>query len=512
MKKTIKKAILSFAGAFVSGLIFAGCAGPGSEPVPTATPMPTPEPIIEKVYVTATPTPSPTPTEVPWDGKRFTIDAEETYQTIEGIGAAYTWYSDWINVVDEQDGVFDALFKDAKLTVLRFKNEYEYKKDGEAPNWEAMKRYYDEAVKRAAEYGEKPIILLSCWSPKAALKENNDLTGNATLKKNDKGEFVYDEYAAWWVESVKYYESKGIHIDYISLQNEIDFAPSYDGCPFGTEETETTPSYAKAFLAVYRAFKAEMGDERPKMLAPETMSCKQTNIFPYIKDILKEEPDSIDGLGYHLYVGGEGSDETNITDPKSFTTEFMSLNNMYPDMSKWQTEYYIGHAIQTANLVNNFFLYGNGNAYIYWSGVWEDWREGFENTKLIGMIYEKHKRVSTTGWRICADYYALRHFSEYIRPGFTRVKTVTGNASVNGSAYISPDGKQLVAVIINNSDEKQDYLVSVKGFTFHDAEVFRSIFGEECKVATECFQRQGYIYPETVITLEPYSVYTVVIQ
>ena len=318
------------------------------------------------------------------------------------------------------------------------------------------------------------------------------------------------------MESVKYYESQGVPIDYISLQNEIDFDADYDGCTFAPEETDTQASFAKAYLAVYRAMKAEFGDKAPKMLAPETMSCRLSNITPYIKDIIAEEPDSIDGLAYHLYVGGEGYEGVdNRVKPNSFVSEFMSLNNLYPDYRKWQTEYYVGHGIETAGVINNYLVYGNGNAYIYWSGTWADDsmdNVSFENGKLIGLTLEKHKRLSPTGWRVCADYFALRHFSEYIKPGYVRVKTVTGSQDVLGSAYISPDGKKVTCVLINNSSEPLEYMIRCDGFVFHDADYVQSIFGEECKSSTSLLNDMGIIYPETVITLEPYSVSTIVLQ
>ncbi len=518
MKKHKMLFALFLASALAVTCLSGGCALGEEEPVFTPTPMPTPEPIVQEIRVTATPTPTPTPTPGPyanWDGKLFSVDTSVKYQTIEGFGAAYTWYSNWVDAVDDQDGLFDALFKDAGLSILRFKNEYEYVSEDKATNAETMKRYYDEAVERLAAQGIKPVVLMSCWSPAAKLKANNDRTGAASLRKNADGTFCYDEYAAWWVESVKYYEAQGVPIDYISLQNEIDFAASYDGCTFSPEETEDEASYAKAFLAVYRAMRAEFGEKAPKMVAPETMSCKHTTIMPYIKGILAEEPGSIDILGYHLYVGGEGKDEDNTVKPNSFINEFMGLNNLYPDMRKWQTEYYVGHGIDTAGVINNYLVYGNGNAYIYWSGTWaEDQidKMSFENSKLIGMALEKHKRLTTSGWRICADYYALRHFSEFIKPGYVRIKTVTGSQDVLGSSYLSPDGKKLVCVLINTSSEPMEYMLKTDGFVFHDADYVRSVFGETCTSSTKLFENMGIIYPETVITLEPYSVSTIVLQ
>ena len=60
-----------------------------------------------------------------------------------------------------------------------------------------------------------------------------------------------------------------------------------------------------------------------------------------------------------------------------------------------------------------------------------------------------------TGWRLTGDYYAIRHFSEFVRPGYTRIKATTKDRTVATSAYISPDASKVALVLINSSNEEK---------------------------------------------------------
>lgn len=437
------------------------------------------------------------------------VDPQKEFQTIDGFGAAYTWYSDWIKYCDDTEGLFDSLFSDAKLSILRFKNEYEYNQEDYASNAAAMASYYKAACERSSEYGEKPIVLMCCWSPPASLKTGNDITGGASLKKNQDGEYCYEEYADWWVESIQYYETQGIQVDYVCIQNEIDYAADYDGCRFAVTETDTEASFARAYMAVYDAFQLAFGENAPKMLGPETMSCTTTSMLSYMQDVINEKPESIYGLAHHLYVGGEGDGDTNHVDAASFITGFMQINQIFPEYKKWQTEYYIGHALETALLINNCMVYEQANAYLYWSGTWGELDPSFENTYLIGLTLQEKDRMTESGWRICADYYAIRHFSEFVRPGYVRIQSLTGNRDVASSAYQSVDLTKIALVLINTGEEEQTYQVNISGCDIENGNVYQSVFGDECESADSCYQYLGKQTDTITVILPAKSVTTV---
>jgi O-glycosyl hydrolase len=84
--------------------------------------------------------------------------------------------------------------------------------------------------------------MLTSWSPPASLKASGKekCHGNldCTLKKKKNGKFVYEEFADWWLESLKHYQEKGLTPYYISMQNEPSFIPpDWEGCKFEPKET-----------------------------------------------------------------------------------------------------------------------------------------------------------------------------------------------------------------------------------------------------------------------------------
>ena len=441
--------------------------------------------------------------------KTYTVNPDTTFQTIGGFGCAYTWYSDWLFKGKKIDEALDAFFQEGGMSVLRFKNEYEYDRPDYASNAETMKKYYDGACERLAKIGEKPIILMCCWSPATYLKEGGDRSGNASLRKNDKGEYCYEEYGEWWAEAVEYYRNYGIAVDYVSIQNEVDFAPDYDGCTFAREETDTQASYAKAYLAVYRAFRERFGDEAPIMIAPETMSCVATDMLGYVRPIIDACPESIGGIAHHLYVGGEGDGDTNTVSPTSFVSHFMETQQFLGEYPLWQTEYYIGHAIDTALLINNCLVYERANYYLYWSGPWADECSTFENTYLCGTYWSNNDWKNDHGWRLTADYYAMRHFSEYIRPGYVRIQSLTNDAGIASSAYLSQDGNRMVCILINSTDEERDYVIAPDR-ECDSSVIFQSVFGLECENEDDCYQCLGALPEDRIMTLPAYSVTTIV--
>lgn len=445
------------------------------------------------------------------DGYRpFTFDHSQRYQEIEGFGASYTWFSDMLFQCDDTEGAYDALFSDAKLTIVRFKNEYEYYNEDMALNASTMLTYYEEANKRAAEYGEKPIVLLCCWGPPAKLKEGNNRTGATSLKKDENGNYCYEEYAKWWVESLEYYRAQGIPVDYICIQNEVELAADFDGCRFDYKETEKCASFAKAFLAVYYAMQERFGDAAPKMLGPECMSCEANTIYMYMKEILETEPDSVYGIAHHLYVGGKTNSVENQMDPDSFTMKLLKLYDKYMDLPRWQTEFYVGHGIDTATLINNCMVYEQANVYLYWSGVWQENSEGaMETDSLISCCNGRANWLTKTGWRRTADYYAMRHFSEFIRPGYNRIQCTTKDRDVRSSTYISKDGSKVVVVIINVSNEEKKYYLHGDNYNITSTNVYQSVFGNTCTSEDKLWQDLGAMNDKYQIVLPSKSVTTI---
>ena len=206
-----------------------------------------------------------------------TVDLYTTYQTIDGFGASYTWYSDWLYNNNNKEMGYDWIFSEAEFNILRFRDlnrvqsdgEYQSAKDG----YLAYKGYYDAAVER----GITPTVLVTSWGQYnrnldfVAFNELSDKGFSYyTLAKDENGEYMYDELADFCVESIQLFFDAGIPVHYFAISNETELqerhvdeqgrARDEAGFFLGPDETDDYCAYWKAHIAVYEAFQEAFGE------------------------------------------------------------------------------------------------------------------------------------------------------------------------------------------------------------------------------------------------------------
>ncbi len=501
-----KGQVLAFLAA--CSLLLAGC-GANPTTAPAATDSSAPAATTDAVTETS---PATDTLVILEDAAHVTVDLGDTKQTIDGFGAGFTWYSDMAVKSPYSEEIMAALFDDAKLSILRFKNEYGYSSFKQSA--ETNLAYYTYAKAAAESRNETIKILYTSWSPTADLKSNNSINGGGSLKKDENGNYVYGAFADWWTESVKAYREYGIAVDYVSIQNECDFVASYDGCELKPTETSDYASYADAFLATVEAFSKEFPDDMPYMIGPETMSCEPGSLKAYLKKILEEKPDSIYGVAHHLYVGGTSTDDPNYCNADSFILNFMDDASFCAEnnLKAWQTEFYRGTPLQTANVINNSLVYENANAYIYWGGVWKgDKSKNLDSNDMVSIATAMGDWPGPHGYLLTGDYYVMRHYSEFIRPDYVRVEgNHDGGLNVRMSAYLSPDKSRLVLILINNGTEDMTFQLSNLGFTVTESQSYQSSFYEGY-TAEDMYQSIGALGENQTLVLKQKSITTVVL-
>ncbi len=468
------------------------------------------------------------------DAAQVDIDNTVSYQEIEGFGAGYTYYSNYVYFAQYKDEIYDLLFSDAHLSVLRFKNsflyneEVDYKPETEEDfnvefNPKTERDFYENARERFEKLGITPKVLMSSWSPAPYLKNSESLYGEGTLAKDENGEYVYDKYGEYWYQTIKAYNDAGIPVDYLSIQNEPDFVASYESCSFDPEESGKAASYQKSFDAVYNA--CQKLENPPKMLAPETMSFKIASLSKFIDPILENNPESLYGIGHHLYVGATKGK------PYTYNLEFASIAKRYPKLPKWQTEYYEGDFMDTVQIIQNSMLYENLNCYIFWGGVWKNPGQK-EMDNLIGMDAGSDEETwdHEHGYIIGEKYYSMRHFSEYILPGYIRIGTNIRTDDkeedsddeaelsvvrqelddLSCSAYISPDKKRIVLVSVNDTDDVKKLQYQFADYHIDSSKVILTNY-QDGENTEEFYTESGSLDDLQCYELPAHSVATIVI-
>lgn len=261
-------------------------------------------------------------------------------------------------------------------------------------------------------------IMMTSWSPPGSLKS----TGSAfkgTLAKNAQGQFVYTNFANWWVNSIKYWQSNSTVPDYVSIQNEPDWYPTSgtnSGWQAGCELTPTEGTYAsytKAFNATVAALQAN-GLGGVKLIAPDPSGMAGNSVQNYLTNL---PAGSLSAVAHHPYGNGISTNGVSL---------LASLDSQYPwgttlkfmdeyDGDNWGTNYpdWIGLAVT----MHNVFTVENANAYLVWS-------------LYYGLFYYSNGAPATD------KYYPVGHYSKFIFPGDQRVAATSSSGSLLISAYV----------------------------------------------------------------------------
>lgn len=408
------------------------------------------------------------------------VDVSTTYQTLEGFGAAIAWYNNWLTEHPNKKELYQTLFFDSGLDILRLRNQYR-----NSPGFD----YQDtEIVKTAKIMNPSLKILLSSWSPPSNLKKDGVMNGGTLVKEN--GAFVYSKFADYWYDSLNAYAAKGILPDYISIQNEPDYENSgWETCIFKPAEDSNYPSYGKALDAVYSKLQAMT--VKPKILAAEATGVGSNLVQNYANamDLAK-----IYGIAHHLYNGGDANN------PDSFNSAFKAIAAAYPDKPRFQTEYDYGTAFTTAQLIHNSLVEEGVSGYFFWDLIWEN------NQRPLVALYNPFNQSSwgnSKGYTISDFYYTIQHYAKYTNPGYKRVAATSSSSDIKISAFTSPDQKQLTLVLINKAASESSVALNLNSYSAGSSAVYRTVFN-----GTDRFTPVGSLSGNTV-TLPAQSVVTV---
>ena len=368
-----------------------------------------------------------------------TVDPTASYQTIEGLGGATAFYAGWLTAHPYKQEIYTNAFAGLNLSMLRLGNWFRYTNGPDSAAYEIVSR-------ANSVLGHPVPVLLSSWAPPAFLKSNGQVGNGGTLIYSNGG-FAYSAFANYWYDSLLSYRSNGVSPTWISIQNEPDWAAGYDSCIFrpteGVYNGTNYASYSKALDATFQ--RLTNLPSLPKLLAPECVGLGYNDVQKYAATM---NGNSFYGLTHHLYGGS--TDGT----PDGYIPALLALTNVFPGKPRFMTEFGVTNMIQQANLIHNVLTVEQASGYNYWSLVWPGtsggliqiefpWDQSQWTNAPPGTATQSH------GWWITPAYWAMKHYSYFIQPGYRRVAANCSDTNVLASAYLSPDGLRLVAVFIN---------------------------------------------------------------
>jgi glucuronoarabinoxylan endo-1,4-beta-xylanase len=426
-----------------------------------------------------------------------TIDTTRKYQTIEGLGGATCFWVGNLTGHPYKMEIYTNAFAGLNLSMLRLGDWWRYDTRYSISTFDSAA---NDVVANANRVLGHPVqVYMSSWAPPAFLKSNGQTGNGGTLATNADGTLNYAGFAQYWYDSIQAYRSNGISPQWISIQNEPDWVAGYDSCIFNPTEGIVNgtnyASYSKALDAVYNKLSTNLPSP-PKILAPEVVHIAYNDLANYAATL---NGNSFYGINYHLY-GGNNSDLSSST-------------NIFPNKPHFMTEFGVDDLMGAATLIHNCLTLGQDSGFNFWSLVWPVPGGGLiqvENggnpsswTNAPGAPTESH------GWYRMPSYWAMKHFSYFINPGFKRVSATDTDGNVLSSAYLSPDGLRLVAVLINTSATASSAMEFNLGtFNFGRSSVYQTA-GTNTVACTNTFLSLGSLASPQ--TLPPQSVTTVVL-
>jgi len=413
------------------------------------------------IYVDNIQLPSPTPINVSFTDTAV-INTGVSYQIIEGIGGALAEYQNWYTAHPNKSQIYALIFKGLGLTFLRLNNQYSDTTNTTIP-------YDPEFVTQAkASLGYTPKILISSWSPPAYMKLNgtqNGGTATATLNKNSNGTFMYPQFGAWWRKSLAKYAASGVYPDYISLQNEPNWNPTYPGCMFAYSQSVDTAGYPQALNAVDSCLTGM--PNKPKIIGPESFGIGGNFMQGYLNKLNNAQ---LDGYAYHLYTGG------NFSTPDSFIPTMQSVAPAVSSKQNFMTEFYDQNAPDTSDALNlgwmihNTLVYMNASGYIQWDLLWG----GGGSIIDVQNPWTPTSWTNANGYTVYQSYYALKQFSKFIRSGWSRISATTKSTNFRVSAYLSPTGDSMTVVILNVGTSNGTYGLNLGSFTPKSGTIYQT--------------------------------------
>lgn len=269
----------------------------------------------------------------------------------------------------------------------------------------------DETANAAAAHSYGAKVLGTPWSPPAYMKDNTNVVHGSLLTSQ------YAAYAAYLNQA-----ATTIGLDYVSLQNEPDWNPDYEGCVWNGSQ----------FLTFCRDNAQVIS--KPVVM-PEALGFNDAMSDPTLNDPTAASRVTI--VAGHFYGSGN----------------YVHQNALNKGKRVWQTEHYItggqsdfNVCMQIAKTVSDA-MNNQFSAYFWW---WVNDSQS-DGTTLVN-----------SGGTIIKPGYTLGQFAKWIRPNSTRVTaTYNPTANVYVTAYkVNATNLVIVALNMGNSQVVQQFAIA----------------------------------------------------
>ena len=381
------------------------------------------------------------------------INPEFKYQQALGFGAAFTETSA-VNFSllspDLQGKLIEAYFGKSGIGLNFCRthinsadyavSEYTYVTDGDADlktfSIDRERKDILPMIKAALKANPDLLLFASPWSPPAWMKDNKTMIHGGHLLPE-----YYKTWAKYFSLYLREYKKEGIDFFGVTIQNEAKAVQTWESCVWtGKEEGEFAVNYLRPTLDEngFGDIKIMIWDhnkERVMERARESLSVPGAE-------------KAVWGIAHHWY-SGDHFDNLRMThelfpDKPLIATENSSGGSVIGEANWWNSVERF--AKETIMDFNNFT-----SAVVAWNLIVDQTGGPVHNRNLAGgapVVVNTDKKDFT----LRSTYYAIGHFSKFIKRGAVRIGSSSYNDAVKAVAFSNPDG-EIVVVVLNTTDK-----------------------------------------------------------
>jgi glucosylceramidase len=398
-------------------------------------------------------------------GTTITVNENTSYQQFEGAGASFTDTIAWLlrgsGVVNAstRDAVMRKLFDPVNGIGLSFvrnpmgssdlaRSSYSYDDSCCDLNGFSLDRDADVVAltKQAKSLNPALKVMASPWSAPAWMKDN-DAWSQGWLEAQYYG--LYGQYFAKYIQG---YAAQGVHIDYVTPQNEPTCCSGYPSMNWNTSGLQYFLKNA-LFPALHNA-----GLTTKVLVHDWNWDGWNTWGAPLLSDSAIRNDPNFGGIAWHGYGGNVGT-QTDV-------------HNQYPSVNAYMTEHSGGTWIgnQHSEDMHNLIDYTRN-----WDRSWIKWSLGVDQNHgphnggcgtCTGLI-TVHNGDSQSGQvDYTVEYYTMGHLTKFVKPGARRIES-TASSTVPNVAWRNPDGsKALIAYNESTSSQQLKVRWGSQAFTY----------------------------------------------
>jgi glucosylceramidase len=397
------------------------------------------------------------------------VDETQTYQAIEGFGAAFTDSSAYLlNEVAQKPALAQAmndLFTRAGsgigLSFMRTpmggsdlaRSQYSYDDNNGQPdptlaNFSIAHDQEDvlPIILQAQQLNPQMKLMATPWSPPGWMKTSNSMVGGALEAS------MYAPFAQYFVKYVQAYAAAGAHVDYISLQNEPLFVPTdYPGmclpaAPGGSCGAVASPTDATTAIRDYMLPALAKAKLATRILVYDHNWDQPGYPRAVFSDATIGASPQVAGTAWHGYAGSPGA--------------MMVVDNAFPRFGTYQTEHSGGTWVQDQQKSDleeiTQVIRNQGRAYVKWGlALDQNHAPHSGGCGTCTPIVVVNRATGAITYSI--EYYTMGHFSKYVLPGAVRAYSSNADGVVS-AAFLNADGSKAV-VVYNDTAMAQSFSV-----------------------------------------------------